>query len=332
MTRRTFFISLAFLLMLTMGAGGALAANWKMGHIRPDGMPEDLASRELADRVRELTQGKLQITVYPSSQLGDWTVVQQRISMGAVEMALQPQDSQVDKRLSILFFPYLFTSLEQVKRNMEPNSPFRKEVEALFMKQRILPLAFWPSFFGGIGLKTLPDIWDRPKASKGMKIRVPNDPSFVTNVQAMGYLATPIPFSDTFPALQTGIVDGLIGTGVVGYYSNFRDLIKYYLPLNDHLEIYTVMVSLDAYEKLDEDTRTKLRQAGSEMEKKRYQTFHTDEENYRKKLEEAGIKIMPVTDAIIAKFAEVAKKECWPELANKIDKAYIERVLSLIVQ
>lgn len=308
----------------------AQAQMWKMGHIRPVNTPEDKAANSLAKRVGELTNGEIDIRVFPASSLGDWSVVQQRISMGAVEMALQPQDTQVDKRLSLMFFPYLFNNLEQVRKNMAHDAPFRKEMEKLFIEQNIYPLAFWPSFFGGIGLKDLPENWDKPGENKGMKIRVPSDPAFSKNAQKMGYMVTPIPFSDAFTAMQTGIVDGVIGTGAVGYYSNFRDLIKYYLPINDHLEIYVVMVNLDLWNELDDATKAKVAQAANEMELERYDSFAKDEEIYLTKLKNHGVEIVDVKPEVIEAFAEVASKECWPELAKMIDKEYIERVLKLV--
>ena len=37
-----------------------------------------------------------------------------------------------------------------------------------------------------------------------------------------GYMATPMPFSEVFTAVQTGVVDGIIGSGAEGYYASFR--------------------------------------------------------------------------------------------------------------
>ena len=310
--------------------GTAQAEMWKMGHIRPVNTPEDKACKSLAKRINELTKGDIDVRIFPASALGDWSVVQQRISMGAIEMALQPQDTQVDKRLSIMFFPYLFNNLEQVRKNMREDAPFRQEMEKLFLEQNIYPLAFWPSFFGGIGLKELPDNWDQPGANKAMKIRVPSDPAFSMNAQKMGYMVTPIPFSEAFTAMQTGIVDGVIGTGAVGYYSNFRDLIKYYLPINDHLEIYMVMVNLDLWNGLDETTRTEIQQAAREMEQERYVSFAKDEAEYMKKLADYGVKIVDIKPEVIDRFAKLASETCWPALAKMINEPYINRVLKLV--
>jgi len=328
--RKTLLTIAATACALSMAVNGADAKTWKLGHIRPAGTPEDKASVSFANRVGELTKGKVEIKVFPASALGDWTVVQERISIGAVEMALQPQDTQIDKRLSIMFFPYLFTNLEQVKKNMEQDAPFRVEMEKLFKKQNIHALGFWPSFFGGLALKTLPKNWHEAGANKGIKIRVPADPAFAMNAQKMGYMVTPIPFSDAFTAMQTGIVDGIIGSGAVGYYSNFRDVVKYYLPINDHLEIYTLMMNLDLWNGLDDTAKSQVAQAAKEMEAERYQTFARDEAEYLKKLKDHGITIVDVTQEVINGFAEVASKECWPELAEKIDKPYIEHLLSIV--
>ena len=50
--------------------------------------------------------------------------------------------------------------------------------------------------------------------------------------------------------MQTGIVDGAIGAGAEGYYSNFKDLIKYYLPLNDHFEMWYLYINKGVWDDL----------------------------------------------------------------------------------
>ena len=55
--------------------------------------------------------------------------------------------------------------------------------------------------------------------------------------------------------MQTGIVDGVVGSGAEGYYASFRDLTKYYLPLNDHFEMWFLTVSKDTWNKISEDEK-----------------------------------------------------------------------------
>jgi len=60
-----------------------------------------------------------------------------------------------------------------------------------------------------------------PTFPRTSKIRVPPIKSFEVTAQALGFLATPIPWADTFTAMQSGIVNGAIGGGAEGYFANF---------------------------------------------------------------------------------------------------------------
>ena len=71
------------------------AQNWKLGHTFPKDTLEDQAIQEFARRVDELSKGEIKIKVFPAMQLGDWTVMQQRVSMGGLEMATQDRKSVV---------------------------------------------------------------------------------------------------------------------------------------------------------------------------------------------------------------------------------------------
>jgi len=80
---------------------------WKIAHIRPAGTAIDKDVHAFADRLAKESGGRIAIEVFPASQLGDYTVVQERVSLGAVEMQVGPLGTTVDKRLNLPSAPYL---------------------------------------------------------------------------------------------------------------------------------------------------------------------------------------------------------------------------------
>ncbi len=323
----------AVLLLCAFGVTPASAGKvWKLGHTLPKDTPEDLAIQDFARRVGELTNGTIKIKVFPAMQLGDWTVMQQRVSMGGLEMATQPPSSQADKRISFLYFPYLFKNVAMLQKNLAVGAPFRTALDQLFIGQNIYPVTYVPLFFGGVGSKTLPKDWDKPGAPKGIKLRVPNDPSFALHAESMGYQPTPIPMSDTFTALQTGIVDGVLGFGAVGNYVNYRDLVKYYIPLNDFIQLWPVMINLKLWEGLPEAQKKAVTQAAGELEARRYADFTALDASYRSKLQQAGVSVVDVSPEVIDAFAKAAREQCWPALSEKIDKTWISKALESITE
>lgn len=327
---RTMLLTLAAAVLI---AGQALAApQWKLGHTFPKDTLEDQAIQDFAKRIGELSNGEIKIKVFPAMQLGDWTVMQQRVSMGNLEMATQPPSSQADKRISFLYFPYLFKNADMLRKNLARDSPFRKDLDGLFIGQNIYPVTYVPMFFGGLGSKVLPRDWNVPGAPKGIKLRVPNDPAFAIHAESMGYQPTPIPMSDTFTALQTGIVDGVLGFGANGNYVNYRDLIKYYIPMNDFVQLWPVMINLQLWQKLTDKQKEIITRAATELEERRYRDFMAQDTDYRKKLAEAGVEIVEVSPEVINAFAKAARENCWPVLAGKIDSAWIDKALKNIME
>ena len=148
----------------------------------------------------------------------------------------------------------------------------------------------------------------------------------------MGYQPTPIPMSDTFTALQTGIVDGVMGFGANGNYVNYRDLIKYFIPLNDFVQLWPVMINLQLWQKLDDGQKKILTLAAKELEERRYRDFMAQAEEYTRKLKEAGIEVIDVTPDDINILAASAREKCWPVLSEKIDSQWINKALKSIVE
>lgn len=327
--------NLLFLILITgcFLCGNTFAAQaWKVGHTFPGDSLEGQAIEDFTKRVAELSNGEIKIKVFPAMQLGDWTVMQQRVSMGGLEMAIIAPSSQVDKRISFLYFPYLFKNVGMLRKNLAPEAQFRKDLDQLFMGQNIYPIAYLPLFFGGIGTKKMPNEWNVPGVPKGIKLRVQNDPAMALHAETMGYMATVIPMSDTFTALQTGIVDGVLGFGANGNYVNYRDLIKYYFPLNTFAQLWPVMINLKLWQKLDDSHKEILIKASKELEERRYRDFVEQDEYYRNKLKEAGVDVLDVTPEIIDIFAKSAKEKCWPVLTEKIGSEWVDKALKSLVE
>ncbi len=136
-------------------------------------------------------------------------MVQERVALGAVDMACQTPSSAADKRFQLPYFPYMFKNFAQAEKNYRVGAPLRKIVETLYQEQGIKLLAAWPVYFGGISLNREPVNPGDPEAAKGIKLRVPPMKTFQMLADTTGYLGTPIPFSDalhrrTRPVWWTG--------------------------------------------------------------------------------------------------------------------------------
>jgi TRAP-type C4-dicarboxylate transport system substrate-binding protein len=313
-------------------AGTIHAKTLKISHVRPQGTAIDKDLRWFSDTLKEASGGELKTKIYPASALGDYTIVQERVGLGAVDMACQPPSSAADKRFQLVYFPYMVKNWAQAKKNYSAGAPLRKIVEELYAKQDIHLLSVWPVYFGGIAFNTEVKAYGDPDAAKGIKLRVPPMKTFQLLADTTGYLGTPIPFSDAFTAVQTGVVDGVIGSGAEGYYSSFRDVTKYYLPSNTHFEAWYLIISKKQFDKLSPDAQKQLQDVANQFEQRRWEVAEGDQAANEKRLADYGAKILPISADEIEATAKKIQSVVWPQILEDVGVEWGQSVLDSIVE
>lgn len=306
------------------------AAEFKLSHVRPQGSIVDVDATELAKMVEEATGGDTKIKIFSSSSLGDYTTVQERISVGAVDMAIQPPATAADRRLAISSFPSLAKNWAHAEEIYGPGGIVAETMEGLYAKQGITMLAAYPVYFGGIALNRDAVSPGDPNVAKGIKVRVPGMKSFQLLADKTGYIAAPIPFSDAFTAVQTGVVDGVIGSGAEGYYASFRDVTKTYIPANTHFEVWYLIINTEAFEGLDKEDQEAFKKVAAEFSKKRWANAEKDQSEFEKKLADNGTKLEVLSDDQLAAIADKVRKEVWPEILEDVGKDWGQSILDKV--
>ena len=315
-------------------AGTAVAAaqyHWKIGHIRPTGTDVDKDVNWLVEKIKEESGGRIEIDIFPASQLGDYTVVQERVSMGAIEMQLACLGTTVSKALNLTAAPYLATNYEEAEKLFGPEGVVYQVVnEVLDKKENIHLISGWPNYFGGIALgKEAPAPGD-PNVPKNIKIRVPPIKSYELTADALGYMATPIPWAETFTALQTGIVNGAIGAGAEGYYADLRDLMKEYLVINDHFEMWFWYMNKDLWNELSKEDQDLLTKLGRELEAKRWKAAPEAQKANEKRLADFGVKVIYIKPEEFEVIVKKAEEKVWPALKGDIGEEYFNRTMEVL--
>ncbi len=324
--------SLIFAASMMLTVSTIQAKTLKISHLRPQGTAIDNDLRWFADTIEETSGGKIKAKLYPSSALGDYTIVQERVGLGAVDMACQPPSSAADKRFQLVYFPYMMKNWKQAQKNYSAGAPLRKVVSELYAKQSIHLLAAWPVYFGGIAFNTDVKDYGNPDASQGIKLRVPPMKTFQLLADTTGYLGTPIPFSDAFTAVQTGVVDGVIGSGAEGYYSSFRDVTKNYLPSNTHFEVWYLIMSQKKFDKLSPEGQKQIQDVANQFEDRRWEVAEKDQKANEQRLADYGATILPISDDEINAIAKKVRTVVWPQIQDDVGKEWAQTVLDSIIE
>ena len=325
---KTVVTTLFCFLMIVFFSGEVQAdpQKWKIGHVRPAGSAIDKDIHLLVEQIRAETNEKILIDIHPGGKLGDYSVVQERVSLGEVEMFVGPFGTTIDKRVALPFTTFLVSDWDEAKKVYSPDGIMLKKMATLLEAQNIKLIGGWPVYFGGIALTKAPDNPGNPDISKEMIIRVPPIRCFELTAKELGYTPYPITWTYAKMGLKTGMVDGIIGGGAEGYLG-LKGLIKYYLPIKDHFEYWFVYMNLDLWKGLTEQNKTIITQASRAMEKRRYAVAETDESASIERLRNQGVQIIEFSDEELSKMREKVRKNVWPILKKEIGPAFDEVVL-----
>jgi len=186
---------------------GAAEFAYKYGTALPDGHPMALRSREAIVKIKEESGGRLDITFYPSSVLGQDTAMMSQAIAGALEIYGMSLDILAQKAPSAAIFGvgFAFPDYEVAWKAMDGDLGAYCRGLAEKAGLYCMDKAF-DHGFREITMKSKPI--NTPDDLKGVKIRLPVAPLFIALFQHLGASPTPINFGEVYSALQTGLVDG----------------------------------------------------------------------------------------------------------------------------
>ncbi len=307
-------------------AEGFKARTIQIGHVRPEGTSTDDDVKAFIAEITQNTDGNFTFQTYPNSQLGDYALVQERIGIGDVDMQLAPAAPNMNAAIVLPSAPYLASTWDEAKEVFARDGVLYSAIAEMFEEENIKMLGGYPKYFGSIITTKMPESPGDPDVSKNILLRVPGIKSFELTAQALGYQATPIAFSEAFTAIQTGIVDGAIGSGGEGYWNSFRDVTEYYLAVNSQFEIWWIQMSMEVWNDLTAEEKAVVETAAKNFEAARWEVAPDEEKYYEDLLEENGAEIIRFTDEEYRTMAEKIRAEVWPEIKDDYGAELFDRI------
>ncbi len=289
--------------------------------------PASIAAENLKAYVEEKSGGKLLIQTFPSNQLGDATLVYEGIMDGSIDMGLLYNSSQFDPMIEINSLPYLSTNMDTVRKVYSPGSNYYQIYSDIFDKMNVKVLGIHVDGLVGVhGIKTPTDYKDFTK-NKSVMLRIPSVDVYKMTATDMGFPTVTVAFADLYTAMQTGVCDAAIGQTVIGAYTGFRDIDKYYIPYRAFVECIDYMINKDTFNKLPKDLQDILQEGINIEVQKQFDNIEKFEEEYGKMLQDEGVEILPVTDEDREVMAKYIRETTWPKLYDKFGKDVLDKIL-----
>lgn len=265
----------------------------------------------------------LKVSLFPANQLGSGEQVFGDVRKGVIDIAHTFVYSTNDPRLEISTVPYLVEDYDQMRKVFAPGSNYYTEFSKLLDEQGVKLLGIVAEGFIGVGSSKRPEdatgIGD-----KGMTIRVWSANVAKETSSDLGFNTTTIDWGDVFPALQQGVVDGVIGGTPEANYTAWRDALKYYIPYNAFVESTAYYMSYKVWNELSSDQQKVLEATFSKAALSSFDVSEAKDSEFLKKLSDAGIEVIGLSDEQRSALSAHIRKVTWPKLEEAFGKELMD--------
>jgi tripartite ATP-independent transporter DctP family solute receptor len=194
-------------LAVAVGSGNAVAQQTKLkwAHVYETSEPYHKWSVWAADEIKKRTGGRYEIAVFPASQLGKETDINQGLQLGTVDIIISGLSfaARTMPRIGVGYYPYTFRDGDHLV-SWAKSGAFKELTDEYRQKTGIQITAM--TYYGARHTTSNRDFKDCA-GMKGLKIRVPDVPAYMALPKSCGANPTPIAFAEVYLALQNGTVE-----------------------------------------------------------------------------------------------------------------------------
>jgi TRAP-type C4-dicarboxylate transport system substrate-binding protein len=292
--------------------------NWKISQGIAEDHPAAARCKQFAKLVEEKSGGRIKLNYFPSGALGDWMEQIEANRMGTLEIGLNAGSTSYDPRTNLMFMPYLFATWDEARAAIGSKGWLTPIFDELYSQIGLKVLGIYLNAWDGMAYtKRVDKVVMTPDQYKGIKMRVPPIRIFEVYIPTLGFISTPIAYSETFTALQTGIVDARSACPAVEAYV-MRDALSYWVATRDCFEYWFLTVNKDLWNSLAKEDQDILTAAADKVMSDQAQAAEKDEIDFKKKLEAAGVKVYEVDQKQWEEAAKVVRENAWPKIQEEL--------------
>jgi tripartite ATP-independent transporter DctP family solute receptor len=249
-----------------------------------------------AERIKKLSNGEMEVKIFPSGQMGTHTQCQEMVSTGALDFypttaglvsVFDPNRTQ-----ELIELPYLFDNYAQAYAFMDTD--FVTDIYKPLQKNGIRYLVTWCNGFRHMTNNKRPIY--TPADMKGLKVRVVKSEMSIKIISAIGGNPVPMAYSELYTALGSGVVDGQENPFMNIYASKFYEVQKYMSTTKHQYSTLPIIFSEKRWQQLNDHQRKIVKQVALEAATFMRKRVGANEGKQREAMEKAGMKINDVSD------------------------------------
>jgi TRAP-type transport system periplasmic protein len=284
--------------------------------------PVGMAIDKYAQLVSTKSGGKIKVTGYPNAQLGNEIQAMSSAQGGILEMTIVSTAGAAGtvKELSVFDLPFIFQTEKEADAVVD--GEVGQALLQKFAEKNLIGLCYMDYGFRQVTnnkhpIKRLEDFRD-------LKIRTVQNRVYLDVFKALGASPLPLPYPETYAALETKAIDGQESPALVIKSSSYQD-VQTYLSVTRHLYFpAVVMVSKKFWDRLSADEREVLGSSCKEAQAYHREVSRKMEADVIQSLAKAGMKVNTIDPAeharmvqAVAPVIEKYKPELGADLVNK---------------
>jgi tripartite ATP-independent transporter DctP family solute receptor len=287
--------------------------------------PYMLGGQRFADLIKERTNGRITIKLYPSNQLGKGErEMTEGIQQGVIELLVTSSGplGGFSPSVLILDFPFLFRDANHA--DLVLDGPIGQKLLNDFGKANIKALAFWENGFRQLTNSRGPV--KKVEDAKGLKIRTMENKVHLAAWKAAGVNPTPMAWGEVFTALQQKVIDGQENP-VAGIYTNkLWNAGQKFFSVTAH--VYSpvlLLMSPKAFNAMPKEDQQLFQKTALEVAKYQRKTVRDTEEGQMQDMEKQGV---TVTRDVDRESFKKAMSPVYSEFSAQFGKAEIDAIMN----
>lgn len=303
--------------------GTASAETYRLSHNTGDTTTWHRGAERFNELLQEASGGEMAVRTFPNAQLsgGDQMRQAEMVSRGALDFVITSaiNVTPLVPEMAVFSLPYLYASYEDVDATTQ-GEPGERMVE-IMDEHDIIVLAWGENGFREVTNSTRPIT--APEDLQGLNIRVAG-PMYIDVMNALGANPQQMQWTETFAALQQGVVDGQENPiGAVIIPQRVYEVQDYLTTWHYSYDPLFLGVSRDLWESWDEEAQEMVRTAAVEAMEYQVQISREDTAEGIDYLREQGMEVYEPSEEELAAFRE-ATQPAFDEWAEQVGTDLVE--------
>ena len=293
----------------------------------PDKNAVHVFATNLKELVEEKTGGELQLELYPNSMLGEEEErMEQTMNTPSLNVASFAGVSPLVEEVFVSAIPFLFEDFEAA-RSFFDEGEYWNEIESTLHERAGIEMLAVVEEGGFLAFTNNKKPITHPDDFEGLRFRA-MDPSQVALYESFGASGTPIPWTEVYMALRTGVADGQMNPPMYIILGSLYEVQDYLTLANIQYSNQFLVGNAEMIEGWDDATREAFREAVAEANRNAREHNEAKVEERIAFLEEQGMEVIRPSEDDIAAFRDVGQPAYLEWLRERgIDQRWIDLAL-----